>query len=233
MSDRQDPGPELWEQLGHEFENTELLDQALTHPSAAHERPGVKDNERLEFLGDAVLDLVIGRILFEDQTDWQEGQLTRARAALVRTESLAARARQIDLGRYVRLGRTELQSGGAEKDRILANLFEAVVGALYLDAGIETVFRFSERVFAGPLAQGEAVLERDPKTRFQEWAHADRRETPTYRNLLDTGEDSAEDRFTVAVELSDEVWGTGTARTKKLAERLAAAEALKRTREDG
>ncbi len=227
------PDDPLAERLGHRFLDASLLETALTHPSAAFERDGSRGNERLEFLGDAVLDLVTARLLFLAHPDWREGELTRARAALVNTDSLAARARELSLGRYVQLGRTELQSGGADKDRVLANLLEAVVGALYLDAGIDAVFAFVERAFAGPLAAGRANLERDPKTRFQEWAHAALRETPTYEPLGDSGEEQAEDRFSVAVAVAGERWGEGTGRTKRAAERAAAAAALERAQSDG
>ncbi len=222
------PDARLAASLGHEFQDPALLERALMHPSVANEIDGSGGNERLEYLGDAVLDLVIGRLLFDAHPDWREGSLTRARASMVNQASLAARARDLALGDYIRLGKTELRSGGADKDRVLANLFEAVVGALYLDAGLDRVFEFTRRAFAKPLASGEVVLARDPKTRFQEWAHADRRETPTYRELEDTGEEAADDRFRIAVELSGESWGTGSGRTKRSAERAAARAALER-----
>jgi ribonuclease-3 len=147
---------------------------------------------------------------------------------MVNTESLAARARELGLGEYIRLGRTELQSGGAEKSRVLANLLEAVIGGLYLDAGIEKVFSFTKRAFAEPLASGRAVLEQDPKTRFQEWAHAVLRETPRYEPLADSGEEHSEDRFLVAALVGEERWGEGKGRTKRAAERAAASAALDR-----
>jgi len=220
------PDARLVEILGHEFRDSSLLRLALTHPSAAYEDDGGSGNERLEFLGDAVLDVVIAHRLFEDQPDWREGKLTRARAALVNTGSLAARARELELGEYIRLGRTERQSHGSDKERVLANLFEAVLGALYLDAGLDTAVAFVLRVFAKPLAAAESAVVRDPKTRFQEWSHRDRQETPQYRLLHDTGEDGADDRFTVAVELGGVSHGEGTGRTKRAAERAAATRAL-------
>ncbi|MBW2245475.1 MAG: ribonuclease III [Deltaproteobacteria bacterium] len=220
------PDVELARLLGHTFFDAELLERALTHPSSAYERDGSRGNERLEFLGDAVLDLVMAHLLYDAHPDWREGDLTRARAAMVNTESLAARARELGLGEYIRLGRTELQSGGAEKNRVLANLLEAVIGGLYLDAGIEKVFSFTERAFAEPLASGSAVLEQDPKTRFQEWAHAALKETPRYEPLADSGEEHSEDRFLVAALVGEERWGEGKGRTKRAAERAAASAAL-------
>lgn len=222
------PDAELARRLGWVFHDPALLATALTHPSAAFERDGSRGNERLEFLGDAVLDLVVAELLFEEHPDWREGELTRARAALVNTASLASRARELGLADYLVLGRTEERSGGEAKERVLANLFEAVLGALYLDGGLAPVAALVRRAFAGALASREDVLRRDPKTRFQEWAHATLRETPRYRTLHDSGVDDAEDRFSVSVEVAGEPFGTGTGRTKRRAERAAAREALVR-----
>lgn len=225
-----DPAARVAAELGHAFASPARLETALTHPSFTSEHPGVRANERLEFLGDAVLDLVVGRLLFERHPDWNEGQLTRARAALVNTASLAEQARELGLGHAARLGRTEIgPDGGTEKDSILANLFEAVIGALHLDAGLEPVTRLVERLFGAAIDSGEAVLARDPKTHFQEWAHARLRETPRYRSVGDSGVEEAEDRFRVEVLVGSEVWGSGVGRTKRAAERAAAAQALGRT----
>jgi len=217
----------LAERLGHGFADPALLDEALTHPSAAFERD--------EFLGDAVLDLSVARLLFDAHPDWAEGELTRARAALVNAGALADRARALGLGAHLRLGRTEERSGGADKESILANAFEAVLGAVYLDAGLDAVTALVQRLFAEALADPERALRRDPKTRFQEWAHAVLHETPRYRLLRDSGVEDAADRFTVAVEVAGECWGEATARTKREAERGAAVVALARAeaRPDG
>jgi ribonuclease III len=222
------PDAELGRRLGWTFRDPSLLETALTHPSAAFERDGSRGNERLEFLGDAVLDLVVAELLFEEHPDWREGELTRARAALVNATSLAARARELGLADYLVLGRTEERSGGEEKERILANLFEAVLGALYLEGGLAPVAALVRRAFAGALASREEVLRRDPKTLFQEWAHATLRETPRYRTLEDSGVEEAEDRFRVSVEVAGTCFGAGTGRTKRAAERAAAREALLR-----
>ena len=214
--------------LGHAFGTPVRLETALTHPSFAAEHPEAESNERLEFLGDAVLDLVVARLLFERQPDWSEGHLTRARAALVNTRALADQARSLGLGQAARLGRTERGDGegGTEKESILANLFEAVIGALFLDGGLEPVAALVERLFADAFASGEAVLAQDPKTHFQEWAHAQLGVTPRYRPIDDTGVEEAEDRFSVEVRIGDEVWGRGVGRTKRAAERAAAARGL-------
>jgi ribonuclease-3 len=221
------PDDQLRERLGHAFADPKLLETALTHASAAFEQDGSRGNERLEFLGDAVLGLVVARLLYESHPEWREGELTRARAALVNGQVLARQARELGLVDYLVLGRTERRSGGAEKERVLANLFEAVIGALYLDGGIEPVRALVSRCF-GPALLDEATLQRDPKTRFQEWAHATLQDTPRYSPVQDTGVENAEDRFTVAVRVGEERWGTGTGRTKQAAERAAAAAALAR-----
>jgi ribonuclease-3 len=217
------------ERLGYRFRDAALLEVALTHPSAAYERDRSGGNERLEFLGDAVLDLAVARALFTAHPDWREGDLTRARASVVNTRSLSRRARHLGLGELIRLGRTEQRSGGERKERVLANLFEAVVAAIYLDGGMEPVFALVDRVFGGEIASS-ALLERDPKTRFQEWAHAQLRETPRYRLVHDSGVDEAEDRFAVAVDVAGACWGEGIGRSKRSAELAAAGVALEKAR---
>jgi ribonuclease-3 len=221
------PDAELRASLGYEFSDPELLATALTHASAAFERDRTRGNERLEFLGDAVLGLVVARLLYEAHPDWREGELTRGRAALVNARALARQARSLGLADYVVLGRTERRSGGAGKERLLANLLEAVIGAIYLDGGLEPVQALVTRCFGEALAS-DAMLQRDPKTRFQEWAHAAVRETPRYAVSKDSGVEDAEDRFTVEVWLEGESWGQGAGRSKRSAESAAAAEALER-----
>jgi len=151
--------------LGYEFRDHDQLLTALSHASYAHETRGDRGNERLEFLGDAVLDLVVGEALYAAHPEWSEGQLTRARASLVRGDALAERAREISLQRFVKLGRTEVRSGGAEKDSILANVFEAVIGALYLDGGLEVAGRATSNLIRrGVEAFLAGAQWRDPKT---------------------------------------------------------------------
>lgn len=218
----------LGEALDYRFRDERLAATALSHPSHAHETGGGRGNERLEFLGDAVLDLVIARILYEEHPDWPEGELTRARASLVNKRELARRARALGLRELVKLGRTELRTAGSDKDSILSNCFEAVIGAVYLDGGLEPVFTLARRSFAEALAGGE--FQRDAKTAFQEWAHARFRVTPSYRLLVDSGVDDDEGRFRVEVCIGDDAWGVGTGRTKRSAERAAAAAGLVRAR---
>ncbi len=212
--------------LEHRFARRAWLEKALTHASYAHEVGAQRSNERLEFLGDAVLDLVLAELLFEVRPEWQEGDLTLARHSLVNTGALAERARQLDLGRFARLGRTERRSGGHEKESILANLFEAVCGALYLDGGLQPVRALVRRLFAPELLSGERPFQRDPKTRFQHWAHAELHATPRYRLRGDSGMEEDAERFTVEVEVAGQIYGCGTGRTKRAAERAAAAAAL-------
>ena len=214
--------------LGHRFADAALLAVALAHPSYAHEVDGSRGNERLEFLGDAVLDLAVARLLYDTHPTWSEGDLTRARAALVNTRRLARCARELGVGGHARLGRTERKTGGADKDRILANVFEALVGALYLDAGLAPVTALAQRLFAELMITGADPLAADPKTRFQEWTHAEHGATPRYAAVSDSGIENDEARFVVEVRLSGEVWGRGTGRTKRAAERAAAEAALAR-----
>lgn len=212
--------------LGYTFQDQALLEEAFTHPSYAHDRDGGFGNERLEFLGDAVLGLVIAQRLYVAHPDWREGELTRARSSLVNTHALARRSRQLGLGEFLQLGKTELRTGGREKSSILGNLFEAILGALYLDGGFEAAEQFLGRVFEHDFEAGALVAVRDPKTRFQEWAHAQKRVSPHYRMLADSGIDDDESRFEVEVLIDDETWGRGSGRTKRDAEHAAAQAAL-------
>jgi ribonuclease III len=214
--------------LGHRFADPLLLDVALAHPSYAHEIDGSRGNERLEFLGDAVLDLAVARLLYDAHPGWSEGDLTRARAALVNSQTLARCARDLGIGSYARLGRTERKTGGADKERILANVLEALLGALYLDAGLPPVTALAQRLFADLLVPGSDPLAADPKTRFQEWSHAEHGSTPRYIVVSDTAVENDETRFVVEVRLLGDVWGEGTGRTKRAAERAAAEDALER-----
>lgn len=226
------PGPEsLEERTGLEFRDRQLAMRALTHRSFANEHPGKwEDNERLEFLGDAVLDFVSGAWVYRRFPDAPEGRLTRLRSALVRTEMLAEFARRLDLGSLLRLGRGEEETGGRERPANLCGAFEALVGALYLDQGVEAVRRYLE-----PLLE-EAVVrilgeqgEIDAKSLLQEWAQAERSLTPRYATAEERGPDH-EREFTVEVYIGDELWGAGVGPSKQAAAQAAALEALRRVR---
>jgi len=218
---------ELEAALGHHFQDATLLQRALTHPSFANEM-GLRDsNERLEFLGDAVLGLVVAHLLYEAHPDWTEGELTRARHALVNMRALAGLARVLSLGKHVLLGRSEQRTGGAEKDSILSDLFEAVVGAIYLDAGTGPVGALVRARFEAALMAGAPPPERDPKTQLQEWAQAHFHCVPTYHDVADSGVENDDGRFAAEVRVAERVLGQGVGRTKRLAEREAAVVALR------
>jgi len=231
QSDRDSAGAELGRTIGHAFRDPSLAELSLAHPSFAHEVDGTRGNERLEYLGDAVLDLVIARLLFDLHPDWPEGKLTRARASLVNQHSLAKRARKLGLDSLIRLGRTELRTGGEQKDSVLANCFEAVIGAVYLDGGIERIEPLVRKWFGSAL--DDAVVARDAKTAFQEWAHAELRATPHYRLAADSEIEDDDARFRVEVLVNDKVWGEGVGRTKRAAEQAAAAAAIARGQSSG
>jgi len=212
--------------LGYRFRDRALLENALHHSSYAHDHAGLESNERLEFLGDSVIGLVVAHAFYEAKPEWDEGELTRALHALVEGRSLAVLARALDLGAVLRLGRTERQSGGEEKDSILADAMEAVIGAIYLDGGLASVSELVERVFGEALHAAAPAVARDPKTELQERAMASRGEFPTYRLLLDSAIEGDDERFAVEVVLCGEAMASGIGRTKRAAERRAAALAL-------
>jgi ribonuclease-3 len=210
------------------FKNPALLTRALTHRSYLNEHPEVEpeDNERLEFLGDAVLDFVVGNWLFRHYPDFAEGRLTSIRSALVRTEKLGELANRIELGNHLRLGRGESGGGGRMRQALLADAFEAVIGALYLDQGLRAVQRWltpiiQEEVAAIIAAQGD----RDAKSALQEWSQALRHITPHYRTIGEAGPDHAK-IFTVAVFIGSEEAGRGDGPSKQIAAQAAAADAL-------
>ena len=214
--------------IGHAFSDPQLVETAMSHSSYAHDHDGGRGNERLEFLGDAVLDLVVADILFQAHPDWDEGDLTRTRASLVNKRALATRARALGLSQWIKLGRTERHSGGSQKESILANCFEALIGAIFLDGGLTPAMELIRREFAEGLKRGAA---RDAKTEFQEWAHAHFSTTPRYQTVGDSGTDNDDRRFTVEVSVDAQTWGRGVGRNKQAAELEAARLALDRCSE--
>lgn len=207
-----------------------LLQRALTHRSYLNEsqEEGLEDNERLEFLGDAVLDFVVGAYLYERFPRMDEGELTALRAALVRTRTLAGFARDLDLGRSLRLGLGEAGSGGRDRTPTLCAAFEAVVGAVYLDQGLDAVKELTARLMEPALQEIlEKSLHKDAKSEFQVWAQGERNITPSYQVVAEEGPDHAK-TFTVEVLLEDEVWGKGQGRSKQAAAQAAAADAIAR-----
>jgi ribonuclease-3 len=236
---------ELEEALGHGFANSELLVCALTHRSLANDHSGEKgpealavgDNERLEFLGDAVLGLVVAEALFVAHPEWHEGELTRVRAQLVSRERMAEVAVAIRLGRHLRLSRGEERSGLRRKSTVLSNTMEAVLGALFLDGGLEPVRAFVSRSVMGEieeqlareLSSGEALG--NYKSALQEYLQAARIGIPVYKVKTESGPDHRK-RFLIEVRLKGpdaepgEPLARGAGRTKKHAEQDAARRAL-------
>lgn len=214
----------LQQRLGYRFGDLGLLYRALTHPSYVNEHPEDKigDNQRLEFLGDAVLDFVAGAWVYRHYPDFNEGRMTRLRAALVRTETLARLARQVGVGKALRLGRGEEESGGRRRDANLCDAFEAVVGAVYLDGGLGAVEGLVEPLIE-PVAEMilQAEADRDAKSRLQEWSQAELSVTPRYRVVSERGPDH-DKTFVAQVLVGKDVAGEGEGRSKQLAEQAAA-----------
>jgi ribonuclease-3 len=212
---------EIEERLGYSFSDRSWLELALTHRSM--QAKGAKsDYERLEFLGDAVFDLAVAHLLIDRHPDAKEGDLSKMRAALVNTASLADIARNLQLGRYIRLSRGELASGGAERASILADVVEAVLGAVYRDGGYQPAIACIERLLGEQIV---TVTPRDPKTELQEALHAAGSEAPVYRLECVEGPEHAPE-FISVVEVDGQIVGRGKGPTKKASQQHAAEEAL-------
>ncbi|HXH04388.1 MAG TPA: ribonuclease III [Candidatus Competibacteraceae bacterium] len=212
----------LCRRLRHEFSDPRLLAEALTHRSASG-----RNNERLEFLGDGVLNFVIAEQLYSRHPRASEGELSRLRASLVKQETLAAIARELELGEHLRLGQGELKSGGFRRDSILADALEAIFGAIYLDAGFSAAQTVIVRLFE-PLLREQPRAEqlKDPKTRLQEWLQAQQRPLPLYQVLEVSGE-AHRQCFTVECRV-DNVRTVASAPSRRRAEQEAAKLALER-----
>jgi ribonuclease III len=228
----------LEERLGHRFSNRELLDRALTHSSAIPELRGASaeasgnssppsDNERLEFLGDAVLELLASEYLLTAFPEWMEGQLSKSRARIVNASSLELAARRLRLGEHLRLGRGEEKTGGREKQTLLADAFEAVVAAVYLDAGLGTARELLQRVlFEQALEErGERIAESDRKSALQEFLQGRGQPPAEYRLAGESGPDHQK-VFQIEVWINGECLARGEGSTKKEAEQQAARSAL-------
>jgi len=217
----------LQEQIGHRFVRLELLREAMSHRSYANERSAesIADNERLEFLGDAVLDLAIGRLLFERYPEFSEGDLTRIRSEVVAEPALAGLARQLQLGDSLLLGRGEVRTGGRNKASLLANALEALLGAVFLDADFDTVALVVNRLFMPMVETACSWSGQDYKTRLQELLQARQESLPEYQ-LVNVAGPAHQRSYTVEVLADGEVCGRGQGNSKKKAEQAAAREAL-------
>jgi ribonuclease-3 len=228
----------LEERLGYKFSSRALLDRALTHSSAVpelkasgHEDPGSvilpKDNERLEFLGDAVLELLASEYLLSNFPEWSEGQLSKSRARIVNAGSLEAAARRLRLGEHLRVGRGEEKTGGREKQTLLADAFEAVVAGVYLDAGLGPAREVLRRLlFEHALEErGDRISESDRKSALQEFLQGRGRPPAEYRLVGESGPDHQK-IFSIEVWVDGECMATGEGSTKKEAEQRAARSAM-------
>ena len=203
-----------------------IYEQALTHPSYNGEvNTKHQDYEKLEFMGDAVLGYVTADLVYKNRPEMSEGNLTKLRSVLVSTKPLAAYARKIHLDEYVRIGHSITQTQVKESDKILENVFESLVGAIYLDAGLNSAYRFIKKVLLNDILSYDADNLTDYKTKLQEEIQAEHRDAVQYVTVSQSG--PAHDRtFTVQVRYNDIVLGTGTGKSKKKAEEMAAKDAL-------
>lgn len=220
---------ELQDKIGYQFKNEALLKQALTHSSFSNEQKINKLNnyERLEFLGDAVLELISSEFLFNENKDMPEGQLTRMRASMVCEPALAYCARDINLGSYILLGKGEEATGGRKRDSITSDVMEAVIGAIFLDGGIENAKKFIYRFVLSDLEN--KILFMDSKTLLQEEIQKNNTAQLRYELIGETGPDH-DKQFSVEAYLDGKLIGSGVGRTKKAAEQQAAYEALMKLR---
>ena len=218
---------EIEKKLVYEFRSKELLDEALRHSSFVNEQPeaDLRDNERFEFLGDAVLNLIVGHILMERYPNLKEGDLSRIRANLVNESQLAIIARAIDLGAFIRLGKGEIQTNGRDKNSILAGAFEALIAAVYLDGGFKVAFKIIENNFVPLLdSVNSAIDSYDYKSQLQEWVQEEQGAMPYYKVVREEGPDH-DKTFWISVKVFD-VESDGHGKSKKTAEQDAAKKAL-------
>ena len=211
--------------LGHDFADPKLLERALTHASYKNEaRDTVRDNERLEFLGDAVLELIISDLLFREHPHLPEGRLTQLRSKIVNARTLSGLASNLYLGGLLRLGVGEERTGGRTRRSLLADSFEAVLGAVYLDGGFLVAQRVVARLYRGRLARLDEASPKDAKSLLQEWAQEHHRVTPKYRIVGQEGPDHAS-VFEAEVVIGQVVTARGTGPSKKEAQQSAAVAA--------
>ncbi len=218
---------EFADRMGIQFTNLGLLARALTHRSYFNEhKDAIEDNERLEFLGDAVLDFLVGAWLYHRFPEMAEGQLTRLRAALVGNEQLAEFARNLNIGSALRLGHGEAENGGRDRSPLLGSTFEALIGAIYLDQDIAQVWKFMDPMLDSSVKQIIAdQMEHHPKSTLQEWSQSKGLGTPVYRTVGDSGPDH-DKYFEVDVIIDGVIYGEGRGHSKQTAAKEAARLAL-------
>ena len=217
---------EFEKKLGYTFKNPNLLLNALTHSSYANEtRNGTTSNERLEFLGDSVLSVIVSDYIFKEFSNTPEGELTKLRASLVCEKSLCGFSRELDMGKYLRLGKGEDKGGGRERDSILADAFEAVLASIYLDGGMEEARKHVMRFILPELEQTDDEVFKDYKTALQEIIQRNPEESVSYILTGESGPDH-DKVFEVSVLLNSNVIGEGKGKSKKRAEQMAAKQAL-------
>ncbi|MEW6079129.1 MAG: ribonuclease III [Thermodesulfobacteriota bacterium] len=220
---------ELENKIGYRFLSPRLCQQAMRHRSYINEQTesGLEDNERLEFLGDAVLSLCVSHLLMSSYPELQEGALSKIRASLVNDQSLAVRARSLFLGSFILLGRGEEMTQGRDKDSILAGAFEALMGAIYLDGGLDAALALATRCFSGDIRKlNLSDIIQDHKSSLQEYTQAVYKTSPVYEIIGSYGPDH-EKKFRYSVTAGDIV-AEGTGSSKQAAQQMAAQEALKR-----
>jgi ribonuclease-3 len=212
------------------IKNSSLKEEALTHRSFTQElKLKIADNERLEFLGDALLDWWMAESLMKQFPYDNEGTLSKKRASLVNEDVLSSKARMLGLDKQIKLGPAEARTGGADKTSLLSNTFEAVLAALYLDQGFDVARNWLQSIFSEDVkALENKEFEKDYKSRFQEWAQSELKKTPLYVLTEEVGPAHLR-QFKVDVKIDSQAWGTGTGTSKKKAEQKAAEEALMRS----
>jgi ribonuclease III len=216
--------------LGHRFADIQWLERALTHRSHAFD-PSIRHNERLEFLGDSVLGLAVSRVLVSRFPHWNEGRLSKARARLVGVESAEQAANRLNLGQHLRLGPGEEKTGGRQKQNLLADAYEAIVGAIFRDAGFDAASSFVDRsLLYDPAAFTELLAEPDHKSALQEWLQSQGRRPAEYRVVAESGPEHAK-TFRVSVRIEGRPLAEAEGRSKKAAQQAAAFIALKSLRE--
>jgi ribonuclease-3 len=217
----------LQTKLGVKFNNWLLLRQAFTHTSYVNEHKSSKDNERLEFLGDAVLQLAVTEYLYQQNPKSPEGELSRLRASIVCEPSLNIQAEEHNFGAYLLLGKGEEATGGRTRPAILADVFEAFIGALYLDQGLDAVVHFLQSSLFKRLQQEKSMNTIDAKSQLQELSQQKNLGKPEYQLVMESGPAHSK-QFISEVKINDDVLGSGTGRSKKESEQFAAAQALKK-----